>query len=104
MSALLVAARLALAAAAGAAAVSRRAGAGSADAASPAGAGASPPRRPATPPARTAPAPPDVNLGVPLYPGAQFLTSYDAGRGQRFYIFGTTRVVCGDRRRTTASF
>ena len=27
-------------------------------------------------------------LGVPLYPGAQFLTSYDAGRGQRFYLYG----------------
>ena len=25
-----------------------------------------------------------------VYPGAQFLTSYDAGRGQRFYIFGST--------------
>jgi hypothetical protein len=25
-----------------------------------------------------------------MYPGAQFLKSYDAGRGQRFYIFGTT--------------
>jgi hypothetical protein len=29
-------------------------------------------------------------LGVPIYPGAQFLVSYDAGRGQRFYLFGTT--------------
>jgi hypothetical protein len=29
-------------------------------------------------------------LGVPVYPSAIFLTSYDAGRGQRFYIFGTT--------------
>ncbi len=29
-------------------------------------------------------------LGVPVYPGAQFLTSYDAGRGQRFYIYGST--------------
>jgi hypothetical protein len=27
---------------------------------------------------------------VPLYPGAQFLSSYDAGRGQRFYLFGST--------------
>lgn len=25
-----------------------------------------------------------------LYPGAQFLGSFDAGRGQRFYLFGTT--------------
>jgi hypothetical protein len=29
-------------------------------------------------------------LGVTLYPGAQFLKSYDAGRGQRFYLFGST--------------
>jgi hypothetical protein len=29
-------------------------------------------------------------LGVPIYPTAQFITSYDAGRGQRFYLFGVT--------------
>ncbi len=29
-------------------------------------------------------------LGAPIYPSAVFLTSYDAGRGQRFYIFGST--------------
>jgi hypothetical protein len=45
---------------------------------------------PAAPPAKTAPAQPDLNLGVTMYPGAQFLGSYDAGRGQKFYIFGTT--------------
>ena len=28
-------------------------------------------------------------LGVPLYPNAQFITSYDAGRGQRYYLFGS---------------
>ncbi len=28
-------------------------------------------------------------LGVPIYPGAQFVRSFDAGRGQRFYIFGS---------------
>jgi hypothetical protein len=27
-------------------------------------------------------------LGLPVYPGAHFLRSYDAGRGQRYYIFG----------------
>jgi hypothetical protein len=27
---------------------------------------------------------------VPIYPAAQFLTSFDAGRGQRFYLFGST--------------
>lgn len=31
-----------------------------------------------------------ATLGFPIYPSAQFLTSYEAGRGQRFYIFGTT--------------
>ena len=30
----------------------------------------------------------EAELGVPIYPGAQFLASYDAGRGQRYYIFG----------------
>jgi hypothetical protein len=32
--------------------------------------------------------PTEATLGVPIYPNAQFLTSYDAGRGQRFYLFG----------------
>jgi hypothetical protein len=49
---------------------------------------------PAEAPARTADpsAPEEPNeqsLGMPVYPAAQFLTSYDAGRGQRFYLFGT---------------
>lgn len=35
-------------------------------------------------------APSEAQLGVPIYPGAQFLASYDAGRGQRYYIFGST--------------
>jgi hypothetical protein len=34
-------------------------------------------------------APTEAMLGVPIYPGAQFIASYDAGRGQRFYIFGS---------------
>ncbi len=34
-------------------------------------------------------APTAATLGVPIYPNAQYLTSYDAGRGQRFYLFGT---------------
>ena len=60
--------------------------------------------RPSTPPPAPAPvpeaqtpapaAPADVpneaTLGVPIYPAAQFITSYDAGRGQRFYLFGVT--------------
>jgi hypothetical protein len=33
--------------------------------------------------------PTEQTLGMPVYPAAQFLTSYDAGRGQRFYLFGT---------------
>jgi hypothetical protein len=29
-------------------------------------------------------------LGAPIYPSAVYLASYDAGRGQRFYIYGST--------------
>ena len=66
------------------------------------------PGAPATPPATTqsskppavappAPAttpnpndvPTEATLGVPIYTGAQFLASYDAGKGQRYYLFGT---------------
>ena len=35
-------------------------------------------------------APTDATLGVPIFPNAQFIASYNAGRGQRYYIFGTT--------------
>jgi hypothetical protein len=34
--------------------------------------------------------PTEAMLGVPIYPGSQFIASYDAGRGQRYYIFGST--------------
>ena len=34
-------------------------------------------------------APTEATLGVPIYPAAQFLASYDAGRGQRYYLFGS---------------
>lgn len=34
------------------------------------------------------PAPTEAVLGAPVYPNAQFLRSYDAGRGQRYYLFG----------------
>jgi hypothetical protein len=44
------------------------------------------PARPATGPETT---PTEATLGLPIYPGAQFITSYDAGRGQRYYIFGS---------------
>ena len=29
------------------------------------------------------------SLGFPIYPNAQFIASYDAGRGQRYYLFGS---------------
>jgi len=58
------------------------------------------PRAPApavvSPPASPAPAaidpatPTEATLGFPIYPGAQFIASYDAGRAQRYYIFGST--------------
>ena len=56
---------------------------------------APPPKPPSPPPAAAAApkqadgAPTEAFLGVPIYPGAQFLRSYDAGRGQRYYIFGS---------------
>ena len=34
-------------------------------------------------------APTEATLGFPIYPTARFLTSYDAGRGQRYFLFGT---------------
>ena len=44
---------------------------------------------PAAPRASIDPATPtEATLGFPIFTGAQFLASYDAGRGQRFYIFG----------------
>jgi hypothetical protein len=57
------------------------------------------PQQPASPVPVPAPPPPapgqpeapptEAMLGVPIFPGAQFIASYDAGRGQRYYIFGT---------------
>ena len=38
----------------------------------------------------TANTPSSATLGFPIYPAAQFIASYDAGRGQRYYIFGAT--------------
>jgi hypothetical protein len=35
-------------------------------------------------------APDPVAVYFPVYPAAQFIASYDAGRGQRYYIYGTT--------------
>ena len=65
--------------------------------------GGQPARPAAPPPEATAPAPAATpqspatadgaptpeSLGVPVYPGAQFLASYDAGRGQRYFLFGS---------------
>src|SRR5712671_5944702 len=45
---------------------------------------------PSAPPPPAAAAPTEAMLGVPIYPGAQFITSYNAGRGQRYYLFGST--------------
>jgi hypothetical protein len=33
--------------------------------------------------------PTESTLGVQIYPGAEFLGSFDAGKGQRYYLFGT---------------
>jgi hypothetical protein len=44
---------------------------------------------PAPAPTRGDAAPSEATLGVTVYPGAQFIASYDAGRGQRYYLFGT---------------
>jgi len=52
----------------------------------PAPAAPAPAARAATDPAT----PTEATLGFPVYPGAQFIASYDAGRGQRYYIFGAT--------------
>jgi hypothetical protein len=47
-----------------------------------------PPAAPAA--ARANDVPSEATLGVPLYPNAQFIASYDAGRGQRYYLFGVS--------------
>ena len=63
--------------------------AGSTAAQAPAPAAPAAPRPQAVAPADPG-APSGVTLGVTVYPGAQFVASYDAGRGQRYYLFGTT--------------
>jgi hypothetical protein len=51
-----------------------------------------PAARPALPEDQTQPepVPSEELLGVPVYPNAHFLRSYDAGMGQRYYLFGST--------------
>lgn len=44
------------------------------------------PQEAAAPPAG---APTAATLGAPIYPTSEFLESFDAGRGQRYYLFGT---------------
>ena len=68
--------------------------------AQPAGSRAQPPvaapqqRAPAAP-ALPSPEPPvageptETTLGAAIYPAAQYLESYDAGRGQRYYLYGS---------------
>ena len=46
------------------------------------------------PPATSSPAasettPNEATVGFPIYPSAQFIASYDAGQGQRYYLFGS---------------
>lgn len=48
-----------------------------------------PPAAPSPNPVRLEEPPNEAILGVPIYPGAQFIRSYDAGRGQRYFIFGS---------------
>jgi hypothetical protein len=46
------------------------------------------PREPASTASTEVPS--EATLGVPIYPGADYVGSFDAGRGQRYYLFGTT--------------
>ena len=47
------------------------------------------PQKPGTAAPAPGAVPTDATLGLPIYPSAEFLSSYDAGRGQRYYLFGT---------------
>lgn len=53
------------------------------------------PGQPATPAPAATPTqtptgtPTEASLGAPIYPTSEFLESFDAGRGQRYYLFGT---------------
>ena len=48
------------------------------------------PSEPQAAASRTDGSPSEAILGAPVYPSSVYLTSYEAGRGQRFYIFGAT--------------
>lgn len=62
-------------------------------AARPAAPAAPPATQTVQPPGQPAPGPNDIpteaTLGVAVYPGAEFVGSFDAGKGQRYYLFGT---------------
>ena len=58
-------------------------------AAAPAAPATAPPATSAAGGTATEAAPTEAVLGVPIFPNAQFIASYNAGRGQRYYIFGT---------------
>jgi hypothetical protein len=45
------------------------------------------PNQPARPAGPAVDQPTDATVGAPIFPNAQYVGSYDAGRGQRFYIF-----------------
>ena len=51
---------------------------------------AAPPRQVTSPAPAPEAAQSESQLGVQIYPGSQFLASYDAGRGQRYFLCGTT--------------
>src|SRR5262245_59999676 len=48
------------------------------------------PPKPAAPAPADPSAPAAATVWFPVYPASQFLASYDAGRGQRYYLYGTT--------------
>jgi hypothetical protein len=47
------------------------------------------PVTPTTPPPPVESEPSEATLGFPVVSNAQFVGSYDAGRGQRYYLFGS---------------
>lgn len=51
--------------------------------------GAAPPST-QTPPQQQPPATQDPALGLPMYPGAQLLTTYEAGPNQKVHLYGTS--------------
>jgi hypothetical protein len=36
-------------------------------------------------------APSTATVGFPIFPGSQFLAAYDAGKGQRYFLYGSTK-------------